>query len=112
MSASPTTQATARLVDQGGGCFALQGALNFVTVPELLLASELLSDSQPRFSGHSEIVVDLAAVDTCNSAGMALLLEWRARAHADKVALTLLNLPDSLRQIAQVCDVEQLLDSG
>lgn len=106
MSVSPTTQATARLVDQGGGCFALQGALNFVTVPELL------SDSQPRFSGHSEIVVDLAAVDTCNSAGMALLLEWRARAHADKVALTLLNLPDSLRQIAQVCDVEQLLDSG
>ena len=96
--------AAAQLVDCGDGCFSLRGELNFETVAGLLV------DSKTRFAGHGEITLDLAAVENANSAGMALLLEWRALCHADNTLLRILHLPENLRQISRVCDVEALLD--
>lgn len=63
----------AQLVSQGAGCVLLQGILDFTTVPEVLAASP------SRFRGCEKIIIDLAGVTSSNSAGMALLLEWRAR---------------------------------
>ena len=96
---------SAQLVDQGNGRFQLNGVLDFDSVPEVLAASKSL------FSNYREIVLDLSGVTKVNSAGMALLLEWRCNAQKQSADLTIENLPENLRQIAQVCDVEALLVS-
>ncbi len=102
MRGDPTS--AAQLVDCGDGRFSLCGELTFETV------AGLLKHSKTQFAGHGEIILDLSAVEKANSAGMALLLEWRARAHANNTLLRILHLPENLRAIARVCDVEALLD--
>ncbi len=102
MRGDPTS--AAQLVDCGDGRFSLCGELNFETV------AGLLKHSKTRFAGHGEIILDLGAVEKTNSAGMALLLEWRARAHPSNTSLRILHLAGNLRAIARVCDVEALVD--
>ena len=94
---------SAQLSSSSPGVYKLAGSLDFDSVPTLL------EQSRTAFSGQSSIVADLADVAHSNSAGLALLLEWQAWAVNEGWTLTLQNLPDSLRQIAQVCEVESLL---
>ncbi len=92
-----------QLIRISEGRFSLGGVLDFDTVPVIL------RESAPQFSGLRDVVVDLAEVSKANSAGMALLLEWRAKAQLNQTTVRFANLPDSIQKIAQVCDVEGLL---
>lgn len=93
----------ARLIAVGEGRAAVEGPLDFATVPPLLKAGDLLLRRPGAFQ------IDLGGVTTANSAGLALVLEWLDLARSRQVALQFLNLPDSLRRIAAFSNLEALL---
>jgi phospholipid transport system transporter-binding protein len=98
-AAIPTAQLTAR----DGGGFALEGELVFRTVTALDRAA------RKAFAGAQSVEVDLAGVTRCDSAALALLLEWAGRARRGGVTLRYRSLPQTLLSIAAISEVEELL---
>jgi phospholipid transport system transporter-binding protein len=87
----------------GQGCFDLAGELNFETVPVVL------QDSVNLFSNAAQIDVDLAGVTQANSAGLSLLIEWKAVAKEQNKDIHYHNIPAQLLSLAKVCKAEQFL---
>lgn len=99
MAAEPAFAVTAGESDT----LRVSGTLGFATAAAALEALRAgLRDGARR-------KLDLAAVETCDSAGMACLLAVLADARAQQRALVLENVPAGLRTLAQVSGVEQLL---
>ena len=107
MAGSRAAAVSGRLEPVGGdGAYALSGTAGFAT------ARQLLEQGRLAFAGKSKVELDLAGVDSIDSAGLALLLCWLAEARADGRALKLHNLPAQLSAIARISDVEALLADG
>ena len=87
----------------GDDRFALQGELNLATVGALLKESRRLFEQQP--PGW----IDLAGVSHCDSAGVALLVEWLRRARADGQDLRFANPTPQIQQIIKVTDLDTVL---
>jgi phospholipid transport system transporter-binding protein len=85
------------------GRLRVQGDLVFATVAGVLREGERL------FAGRKALTIDLAAVEKCDSAALALLLEWLQRGRAQGVEIQFEHLPSALRGIAQLSNVEALL---
>jgi len=93
----------AALVSRGEADFALEGVLDFDSV------AALLTDGERMLDGSGRLNLDLGAVREANSAGLALLLEWLDQARQRRRPLLLLNLPDSLKRLAALANVSELL---
>jgi phospholipid transport system transporter-binding protein len=93
----------ARLIADGPGRARVEGALDFDSVGPLLAAGDAMLEPDGR------LLIDLAAVGSANSAGLALLLEWVDLARSRDTDLSYLNLPDPLRRIAAISNIEPLL---
>lgn len=93
----------AKLAELGAGRFALEGELVFRTVTALDRAAHRA------FKGAKELEVDLAGVTRCDSAALALLLEWAGRARRSGTVLRYRSLPAALLAIAAISEVEDLL---
>ena len=89
--------------DLADGRFELIGDMSFDT------ASEILSVSASSFSQHQEVEVDLSRVGRADSAGLALLLEWKAQARQRATAISFVAIPDSLFAIAKTTEVSHLI---
>lgn len=82
--------------------FRIVGALDFESVPVLYRSTrELLSRSPVR--------LELDGIERANSAGVALLLEWRREARRRGVELTLGHVPEAVLRVARLSGVEDLL---
>ena len=87
------------------GCANLAGVLNFKTTPRLYKETESL------FSGPAPVSsIDLSAVTSVDSTGLALLLEWQASQRAASNDLHITNAPPSLMSLARLCDAIDLLN--
>lgn len=85
----------------------LRGRLGFAEAAAALPRSgELLE------GGQRAIDVDVAALEAIDSATLAVLLAWAARAARAGIALRLSHAPPDLKALAQLCDVEPLLGIG
>ena len=62
------------LQDQGEGRFSLSGDMTFET------ANQILRSSESVFRQHATLKIDLSGVGKADSAGLALMLEWKAQA--------------------------------
>lgn len=91
------------LRDLGDGRFALTGELGFDSVTALLAAGARA------FAAHAAVEVDLAAVTRCDSAGVALLLEWVRGVGSRGARIAFRNLPAGLLAIASISDADDLL---
>jgi phospholipid transport system transporter-binding protein len=60
--------------------------------------------------GSPLIVVDLAGVLNADSAGLAVLIEWRRRAWLQGQRLNFTNLPAQVTAIAKLSEVSELLE--
>ncbi len=78
---------------------ALSGDLTMREVPETWrrLATDLPEE------------IDLAGIDRIDSSALALLLEWRASARAAGRHIEFQNPPETLRTIARLTEIEELL---
>lgn len=85
-------------------CLMLSGIVDKHSVPELYRKSQKLDDDKALTS------VCLNAVEHIDSAGLALLLEWRAWSKKTGQPLRLLNAPQQLRMLAQLSELEETLD--
>lgn len=92
-------------LEPGGqaGSFSLHGELTFATVPALLTESDAL------LAGATELCIDLAGVQRADSAGLALLAEWLRLASGRQQAITYINAPTQLHNLAKVSGLEQVL---
>lgn len=93
----------ARLESVGAGRFRLDGELSFETVPALVPRGRSL------FEADGEVSLDLAAVKRADSAGVALLIEWRREAQRRERAIRFENIPPQMRAIARLSSVDELL---
>ena len=84
------------------GRWQVSGALSMDSVEAVLAASA------PIALPHDGIV-DLTAVDRVDSAGVALLLAWARRAASEGSKIAFAGIPESMRSLATLYGVEELL---
>lgn len=96
-------RATAELREKGDGRCAVSGALTFETAPWLW--QQLRQGSWL----DKACEADLAGVTTADSAGLALLVAWRAAASAHGGALRFQSVPERLLALARITDAEAVL---
>jgi len=87
----------------GPGRYRVSGPLQFDTVGAALEQSHAL------FGEQHEIELDLQGVETTDSAGLALLVEWAGWAHREKRSLKFRHLPAQALALARISEVDKLL---
>jgi phospholipid transport system transporter-binding protein len=95
--------ATSQLSDRGAGRCAVAGALTLESAPWLwneLQAAGLLSSARE---------ADLSGVDAADSAGLALLIAWKAYCRKQGGELVLTGVPDRLVALARLTEAQALL---
>lgn len=90
---------------QADGRYEIRGQLTFQTVPQFFTHTQ-----EMLVAGNGPVTVDLAGVTLADSAGIALLVEWRQRARAAGRALAFANIPDQVRKIIHVSGLQQAFD--
>jgi phospholipid transport system transporter-binding protein len=100
------TRATAQLAERGEGRCTLSGSLSVETAPWLwreLRSTDLLA-------GATE--VDLSGVTESDSAGLALLIAWRACRRRSGGDVNFTGLPERLQLLAALTGAQAALLSG
>lgn len=99
-----SNDATASLTITDRG-FSLSGDLVFLTVQPLLEQSLALLEG---FQGQ-DVVIDCAATGKMDSAGIALLMEWKRWCYRHKKTCHFQNLPDQARSLIEATGVDSIL---
>lgn len=76
-----------------------------LTIPQ---AARLLEAGR-QFVGSGDALFDLAAVEQIDSSGIAVILGWLRAAQAAGHSVKVANAPQSLRSIAKLYGVEEIL---
>jgi phospholipid transport system transporter-binding protein len=99
------TDADPQVVVSAPGRILVSSALNFDT------ASRICDAGIECFTrdGSPVLVVDCAQVPNADSAGLAVLIEWRRWAHQRGHHLKFVNLPAQICAIAQLSEITELL---
>ncbi|MGW1744339.1 STAS domain-containing protein [Streptomyces sp. NPDC002092] len=84
---------------------SFDGEMDYLTGPMFRTEFFNLIDSGERF-----IVLDLAGVPFCDSAGLNTLLAARRRAHESGVRLALTSVQRQLRQLLKLTGVDRIVD--
>jgi phospholipid transport system transporter-binding protein len=98
------TEASIRTSDNAGQLL-LAGVLDPQSAPALRQQGQVLI----RNASSQEIVIDCSNVERSTSVGVALLLAYLRDADAAGKSLRFFNLPQDMRQIAQVSGVTEFL---
>jgi phospholipid transport system transporter-binding protein len=94
----------ASLSAAGPGRYRLEGAITMATV------AALRGEGLQAFArGNEAIEVDLAGVQRADSGGLALLIDWLAWARQARRSLRYTSLPQAVRSLARLSDVESML---
>jgi phospholipid transport system transporter-binding protein len=88
---------------------ALDGALSFETLPDVLKAS---AEYAARADLPDRLTIDFAGIDAVDSSAVALLLEWRRQAQRIGKPLEFVNLPANLVALATLYGVEDLIEAN
>ena len=92
-----------RIIAGPDGHVLVRGALTFATVGGWLTASRAL------FQPGATLVFDFSETGACDSAAVALLVEWWRRAGRVGCNIRFQSVPPSLLAIARLSEVEHLL---
>ena len=96
------------LKEAAPGKFAVSGPLTFATARR---ARETGLAALAAISSR-EIEIDCGRISSSDSAGLAVLLDWMSAAKRSGRSLCFVNLPEQLRALARISDVEELLQKG
>jgi phospholipid transport system transporter-binding protein len=89
-------------IQEDGDSLAVSGSL---TIPQ---AARLL-EAGAQFARSRDTLFDLAAVEQVDSSGIAVILGWLRAARSAGHTLQVANVPASLRSIAGLYGVEEIL---
>jgi len=93
----------ARIEGRGSGRFAVHGEMTLNTVPALW------DQGREHLAVAGDLVLDLAGVTRCDSAGAALVLHWATSTRFEGRAFQVQELPQQMRAILKVSDLERVL---
>ncbi len=93
-----------RIAVRDGSCLRLEGELSYATVPRIVATG---ADMVARCGG--EVIVDLGGVERADSAGLALLVEWMRVARRRRKSIVFRAMPEQMRAMARVSDLERIL---
>jgi len=91
------------LRDLGDGRFELSGEMSFRN------AERILQTSEEVFGQYQSLEIDLSRVGKADSAGLALMLEWKAQVSQKAGDIKYVGVPDSLLAIARTSEVSELI---
>jgi phospholipid transport system transporter-binding protein len=103
MKKANTNGAIARVAD---GSYQVTGHLVFDTVRDLLRSSADVLQTESQQS------IDLSGVASADSAGLALLIEWYCAAENAKRTVRFIGVPNQLRALAKLSNLETVLPLG
>jgi len=103
MNNQQSKQNNASLEQLADGEFKITGNLDFQTVPAIWQKSNAI------FAGCSSIKIDLSGIDSSNSAGLALLVQWMRYARSRNISISFQHLPIQMQEIARVCGIDHKL---
>lgn len=98
-----TAQPLFNLESDTMGTLRLRGAISFAN------AAQAVMQAPPAAARGQTLDLDLAALVSADSATMAVLVAWSAAARRHGAALRYLHAPEGLRNLARLCEVDQLL---
>ena len=84
------------------GSFALEGALVRDNI-------RYLESQEAQLWQAEKLQLNLEKLEQSDMAGLAWLVKLATRAKRDKVSLTLTCVPETIRKLAKISDVEELL---
>jgi phospholipid transport system transporter-binding protein len=85
------------------------GRRGFSEATAALARSGELLEANGAAAGRQDLKVDIAGLEGVDSATLAVLLAWSARARARGITLGFTGVPAGLRALARLCDAERLL---
>lgn len=88
-----------------GDSLIISGEMTFSTVPDLWKNSQLIFPRQAAWN------CDFSQVTSCDSAGLALLLEWLKFSKAQKKKIQFMNIPQQIWSIAAAAGLDAILKS-
>ncbi len=109
MSAAAEGAAAFALEAGALGALGARGPLTFATARAARLAGIALLAAAP---AQPALVMDCAGIDSADSAGLAVLLDWLATAKASGHSLRYVGLPQDLAALARISEVDALLEHG
>ncbi len=92
------------MIERAGNELRLSGAVTLAN------AVALCEEGKQQLNG--DLVIDLAAVTEVDSAALSVLFEWRRAAREKNHKLAFRNLPDSMRSLAALYGVADLVAPG
>jgi len=96
------------LKETTSGRFAVQGPLTFATAKR----ARQIGLRALRAANSRQLEIDCSGIAASDSAGLAVLLDWMAVAKGSGRSLCFRNLPEQLKALARISDVEELLEKG
>ena len=93
------------MIERKGNQLRVRGALTIATVAAL-------GETGKRQFPDDDLVVDLAGVTEVDSAALSLLFEWRREAQRRNLKISFRNLPASLKSLATLYGVADLIASN
>lgn len=92
-------------IQEENGLLSIKGKLSFSEVMHVWEAS------LPWLKKQATLLLDLGQVGVCDSAGLALVLEWIKYAKAHQKTIRFSNMPAQLMSIAKVSGLQTLVDA-
>ena len=89
------------MIERAGNELRVSGAFTIANATALCEAGKQALDA--------DMVVDLAAVTEVDSTALSVLFEWRRAARAKKLQVAFRNLPDSMKSLAALYGVADLV---
>jgi phospholipid transport system transporter-binding protein len=99
--------AASAFVAVSSGLYRLEAPLTFASVAGLRDQGLKMIDSAPE-----GLTLDLQAVPTVDSAGLALLIDWLGEARSRSRRLKYVQPPNALLSLARLSEVERLIAEG
>ena len=90
------------MIERDGNQLRVRGALTIAN------AAALCEAGKQQF-GDGDLVVDLAGVTEVDSTALSLLFEWRRTAQQKNLRISFRNLPESLKSLAALYGVTELV---
>jgi phospholipid transport system transporter-binding protein len=92
------------MIERSGSELRLSGAVTLAN------AVALCEEGKQQLNG--DLVIDLGAVTEVDSAALSVLFEWRRAAREKNLKLAFRNLPDSMKSLAALYGVADLVAPG
>jgi phospholipid transport system transporter-binding protein len=89
--------------ERDGDTLHVHGELDFDSVAHLWETTGSLFRAEPIYR------IDFSGVQRSNSAGVALMVEWLRQARRRQWPLAFVNIPDQMRAIIEVAELETVL---